>query len=159
MTRFESSLFNASNVVAFLVFKLVPMKTIPFIRFGLVFALIFWMSPAFALNLNLPYGTLNSDFSVTTRVGTFPNLIRYGPRPASGTIPAHFHGSGIIIIDFNTVRGNAHAARVFRSTGSRQVDNVLIDTLQQWRVQPRTVYKIHVPVTITGHGRVLLGNR
>lgn len=126
-------------------------------RFVLLFALLCCVSPAFALNLNLPYGTLNPDFSVTTRVGTFPNLIRYSTRPAPGALPTHFQGRGIIILDLNTVRGTVNAARVFRSTGSTLVDNVLINTLQQWRIQPRTIYKLHVPVTISGRGRISFG--
>lgn len=135
------------------------MKTTSLIRFLMLLAVLSCLPEAPALNLNLPYGTLNADFSVTTRVGTFPNLVRSSPRPAlrPGTLPPYFRGSGIFIIDLNTVRGTVNAARVFRSTGSREVDNLLIDTLQQWRIQPRTIYKLHVPVTVTSRGRFVFG--
>jgi hypothetical protein len=133
------------------------MKTSSLIRFVSTLALVCCVSRASAMNLNLPYGMLNSDFSIATRVGTFPNFVRYAPRPARGDLPAHFQGSGIFIIDLNTVRGIVDAARVFRSTGNRQVDNALINTLQKWRIQPRTIYKLHVPVTVTSTGRVVLG--
>ena len=135
--------------------------TISLIRSILLLALICSASRAFALNLNLPYGTLNSDFSVKTRVGTFPNLIRSAPRPVlpPGPLPSHFHGSGVFVLDLDTVRGIVNAARILRSTGSKQVDDVLIATLQQWRIQPRTIYKLHVPVTVTARGRFMFGER
>ena len=133
--------------------------TTSFIRFILLLALMCSTSRAFAVNLNLPYGALNRDFSVKTRVGTFPNLIRSAPRPVMppGTLPAHFRGSGVFVLDLNTVQGTVNAARVLRSTGSRQVDNILIETLQQWRIQPRTIYKLHVPVAVAARGRVVFG--
>src|SRR5437870_1079530 len=77
-------------------------------------------SRALAINLNLPYGTLNPNFSVTTRLGTFPNLIRNSPRPVlpPGTLPRHFRGSGVFILDLNTVRGTVGAVRILHSTGN-----------------------------------------
>ena len=135
------------------------MTTTSLIRFLLLLAVLSCLPEAPALNLNLPYGTLNADFSVTTRVGTFPKSRqkRSATGPATGRVAAYFRGSGIFIIDLNTVRGTVNAARVFRSTGSREVDNILIDTLQQWRIQPRTIYKLHVPVTVTSRGRFVFG--
>lgn len=136
-------------------------RTISLIGSAVLLALICSAPRVFALNLNLPYGTLNSDFSVKTRLGTFPNFIRSSPRPVvpRGMLPPHFQGSGVFILDLNTVRGSVNAARVFRSTGSRQVDNILIETLQQWRIQPRTIYKLHVPVTVTARGKFVFGEQ
>ena len=134
--------------------------TTSFIRFILLLALMCSTSRAFAVNLNLPYGTLNSDFSVKMRVGTFPNLIRSAPRPVlpPGPLPSRFHGNGVFVLDLNTVRGTVNAARILRSTGSKQVDDVLIQTLQQWRIQPRTIYKLHVPVRVIAPGKFVFGS-
>ena len=129
------------------------------IRFALVCSLICSAAPGFATTLNLPYGTLNRDFSVTTRVGTFPNLIRAAPRPAPGIFPGGFRGHGVFILDLNTARGFVNAVRILESTGSEQADNVLLKTLQQWRVQPRTIYKLHVPVNVTSRGKFVFGSQ
>src|SRR2546430_2776144 len=131
-----------------------------FISLLLLAVLILPGSPALAVNLNLPYGTLNSDFSIETRVGNFPNLIRSSPRPVlqPGTLPRHFRASGVFILDLNTVRGTVNAVRILRSTGNDQVNDVLLKTLQQWRIQPRTIYKLHVPVRVIAPGKFVFGS-
>ncbi len=131
---------------------------IRFLAFVLPFA--FWFgSTASALTLNLPYGTLTPGFGIKTRVGTFDHAVLYSPSPVvpPGTIPPRFHGRGVFILDLNTARGTVNAARVFKSTGNQQVDAALVVELQKWRVRPRMIYKLYVPVTVTTPGKFVFG--
>jgi len=49
------------------------------------------------------------------------------------------------------------AAAISISSVTALTPNLPAGTLQQWRVQPRTVYKLYVPVRISG-GKVHLGS-
>jgi TonB family protein len=106
------------------------------------------------LTPNLPAGTLTPNFGIMTRLGTFEHAINYGPVP---NVPRQWHGSGVVILDLSVRTGLVDVARIWQSTGVKEIDNALLTTLQQWRVQPRTVYKLYVPVRISG-GRVHLGS-
>jgi hypothetical protein len=107
-----------------------------------------------ALTPNLPAGTLTPNFSIMTRLGTFEHAINYGPVP---NVPRNWQGSGVVILDLSVRTGLVDVARIWQSTGVKEIDDVLVATLQQWRVRPRTVYKLYVPVRISG-GRVHLGS-
>ena len=128
--------------------------------FGLIIALVGSSTSTFAFTLNLPAGTLTPGFGIKTRVGTFDGAVVYAPRPAlpRAALPRHFRGHGVFILDLNTTRGYVNVARVFKSTGSEQVDSAIVATLQQWRVQPRMIYKLYVPVTVTSGGKLLFGS-
>ena len=89
-----------------------------------------------------------------TRLGTFEHAINYGPVPK---IPNHLSGRGVVILDLSVRTGIVDFARIWQSTGVKEIDDALVATLQQWRVQPRTVYKLYVPVRID-RGRVHLGS-
>lgn len=112
------------------------------------------IGPAFSLTPNIPGGTLTPNLGIITRLGTFQHAINYGPIP---NIPHQWSGRGIIILDLSVRTGYVDMARVWQSTGSKEIDDALIATLQQWRVQPRICYKLYVPVTIH-RGRVQLGS-
>ena len=112
-----------------------------------------------ALTPNLPAGTLTPAFGIMTRLGTFEHAINYGPIPriSPGAMPHHWSGHGVVILDLSVRTGIVDVARIWRSTSVKEVDDALVATLQQWRVQPRTVYKLYVPVRIRD-GRVHLGS-
>lgn len=110
-----------------------------------------------ALTPNIPAGTLTPNFAVITRLGTFQRAINYGPVPRIPPVPHHWQGQAIVILDLSVRTGYVDVARIWQSTGSKEVDDALIATLQQWRVQPRICYKLYVPITISG-GNVRLGS-
>jgi TonB family protein len=110
-----------------------------------------------ALTPNLPAGTLTPAFGVMTRLGTFEHAINYGPIPKMPPSAQHWSGRGVVILDLSVSTGLVDVARIWQSTGMKEVDDALVATLQHWRVQPRIVYKVYVPVTISG-GRVRLGS-
>ncbi|MEP7014974.1 MAG: energy transducer TonB [Verrucomicrobiota bacterium] len=112
-----------------------------------------------ALALNLPSGTLTPGFGITTSSGNFDHAVQYSPSPVlpAGVIPPHFQGRGVFILDLQTARGFVVAARVLKSTGNKQVDAALIATLQKWRVSPRMIYKLYVPVSVTAPGTFVFG--
>lgn len=110
-------------------------------------------SPVWALTPNLPAGTLTPNFGIMTRLGTFDHGVNYAPVPQ---VPRHWNGSGVVILDLSVRTGIVDVARIWQSTGSKEMDDAFVATLQQWRVQPRTVYKLYVPFRISG-GRVHLG--
>ena len=116
-------------------------------------------SSSFGILLNLPYGTLTPGFGITTRVGTFDHAVLYHPVPSSlpGSLPAGFQGRGVFILDLNSARGHVNVARVFKSTGNRLADEALVAALQTWRVKPRIIYKLYVPVTVTAPGKFSFG--
>ena len=107
-----------------------------------------------ALTPNIPAGTLTPNFGIITRLGRFERAINYAPVP---NMPRPWSGRGVVILDLSVRTGYVDMARVWQSTGSKEIDDALIATLQQWRVQPRICYKLYVPVTIQG-GRVQLGS-
>jgi len=119
--------------------------------------LIVSSGPVLALTPNIPAGTLTPNFAVMTRLGTFQRAINYGPIPRIPPVPHHWHGQCIVILDLSVRTGYVDFARMWQSTGSKEVDDALVATLQQWRVQPRICYKLYVPVTISG-GNVKLGS-
>ena len=126
------------------------MKSIPIILLSVIIS----VSSARALTPNLPAGTLTPDFGIMTRLGTSERAIVYGPVPK---VPRHWNGSGVVILDLSVRTGLVDIARIWQSTGVKEVDDALVATLQQWRVKPRTVYKLYVPVKISG-GHVHLGS-
>jgi TonB family protein len=126
------------------------MKSIPLILMPVLISI----SSVRALTPNLPSGTLTPDFGIMTRLGTFEHAINYGPVPK---VPRHWNGSGVVILDLSVRTGLMDNARIWQSTGVKEIDDALVATLQQWRVQPRSVYKLYVPVKISA-GKVHLGS-
>jgi len=115
--------------------------------------LIVAAGPVCALTPNLPAGTLTPNFGIMTGLGTFEHGVNYAPVPR---VPRHWTGSGVVILDLSVRTGIVDVARIWQSTGSKEIDDAFVATLQQWRVQPRTVYKLYIPFRIRG-GRVHLG--
>ena len=109
---------------------------------------------ALALTPNIPAGTLTPNYGIITRLGTFQHAINYGPVPKipPGAIPHQWSGHAIVILDLSVRTGYVDLARIWQSTGVKEIDDALIATLQQWRVQPRIAYKLYVPVTISTGG-------
>ena len=120
----------------------------------LLLSLLISSSPGFALTPNIPAGTLTPSYAIITRLGRFEHAINYGPVPR---VPHHWRGQGVVILDLSVRTGYVDMARIWQSTGSKEIDDALIATLQQWRVQPRLCYKLYVPVTVSG-GSVRLGS-
>ena len=110
--------------------------------------------PTFSLTPNIPAGTLTPNLGIITRLGSFDHAVNYAPVP---NIPRQWSGRGVVILDLSVRTGYVDMARIWQSTGSKEIDDALVATLQQWRVQPRICYKLYVPVTIHG-GRVQLGS-
>ena len=123
-------------------------------------ALFFLVAPAaWALTPNIPAGILNPDLSVSTQFGRLDRVVRQGPtpvlHPALARLALSRRGSFIIEIDVAT--GLARDVRVFRSTGSAEVDDAIMRTLRHWRFRPRSVHKLTVPIRFDRSGRVRLG--
>lgn len=116
--------------------------------------LAFSVGSAHALIPNIPAGTLTPNFGIMTRLGTFEHAINYGPVP---TIPHHWSGRGVVILELSVRTGIVDVARIWQSTGVKEIDDALVATFQQWRIKPRTVYKLYVPVRID-RGRAHLGS-
>jgi outer membrane biosynthesis protein TonB len=72
-------------------------------------------------------------------------------------MPRHWNGHGVVILDLSVRTGIVDVARIWQSTRVKEIDDALVATLQQWRVQPRTVYKLYVPVMISA-GKVHFGS-
>jgi hypothetical protein len=121
--------------------------------------LAFSAGSAHALIPNLPAGTLTPNFGIMTRLGTFEHAINYGPIPKipPNAMPRHWNGHGVVILDLSVRTGIVDVARIWQSTRVKEIDDALVATLQQWRVQPRTVYKLYVPVMISA-GKVHFGS-
>jgi hypothetical protein len=107
-----------------------------------------------ALTPNIPAGTLTPTLGIITRLGTFERAVSYAPVPK---IPRHWSGNGVVILDLSVRTGLVDVARIWQSTGAKDIDDALVATLQQWRIQPRTVYKLYVPVRIY-RGQIHLGS-
>jgi TonB family protein len=110
-----------------------------------------------ALTPNIPAGTLTPDFGIMTRLGTFEHAVGYGPIPRVPPTMQHWSGQGVVILDLSVRTGLVDIARIWQSTGATEIDDALVATLQQWRVKPRTVYKLYVPVKVS-RGKVHLGS-
>jgi len=123
-------------------------------RAFLLLTLVITGQTGFALTPNIPAGTLTPNFGIITRLGRFEHAVNYAPVP---NIPRDWSGRGIVILDLSVRTGYVDMARVWQSTGSKEIDDLLITTLQQWQVQPRICYKLYVPIRIHG-GRVQLGS-
>jgi outer membrane biosynthesis protein TonB len=125
----------------------------------ILLVLVLITQASFALTPNIPAGTLTPDFGIITRLGTFQHAINYGPIPRipPGAVPQRWRGQGVVILDLSVRTGYVDFARIWQSTGVKEIDDALIATLQHWRVQPRIAYKLYVPVTISA-GSVRLGS-
>lgn len=125
----------------------------------IVFMGLAWCGPSSfgGMTVNVPHGTLTPGNVIQTRLGTFKNSVYNSPSPAMPAgVPAGFKGRGVFILDLNVARGFVNVARVFKSTGNKQIDAALVASLQQWRVTPRMIHKLYVPVTVTG-GKFVFG--
>jgi TonB family protein len=114
-------------------------------------------SPALALTPNLPAGTLGPDMVVQTRLGPMPNVILSAPRPK--VLPVHIPTRGVYAVDLSVATGLVYSARVLKSSGSKAIDQAVLEALQQWRFHARTIYKLIVPIDFTLRGAILGGRR
>lgn len=56
-------------------------------------------------------------------------------------------GKGDYLITFNPRTGVAQEVLVVRSAGYTVLDRAAINSLRQWKVKPKTVERVHVPIT------------
>lgn len=116
---------------------------------------LFVTSSAFALQPNPPAGSLLSGMVVQTRFGPMDPIL-VAPRPV--VPPGHYLRSrGVYAVEIALVTGWVPAVRVLQSSGDSVVDNVVIQTLQQWRFRPRLIYKLIVPIEFRGRHAILGG--
>jgi hypothetical protein len=116
-----------------------------------------WAGTAAPLVPNLPSGTLTPNFEIVSRLGTFPNGVVSSPRPSlPPSLPRRWQSAGVIVLDLSPRSGYVDNARVLQTTGIREVDDLLISAMMQWRIRPHTVYKLYVPVRITA-GKIYFG--
>jgi hypothetical protein len=112
-------------------------------------------SPLFALQPNPPSGSLLPGGVVQTRFGPMDAIVQ-APRPI---VPAghYVQSRGVYAVEVALVTGWVPAVRVLESCGDPVVDNVVLQTLQQWRFRPRTIYKLIVPIEFAGSHAILGG--
>jgi TonB family protein len=111
-------------------------------------------SPVLALTPNLPAGSLGPNMIVQTRLGPMANCVVYAPRPVIP--PAGGDTRGVYAIDIAVSTGYVYSARVLQSSGNKFVDEAVLDTLRTWRIRPRSIYKLIIPIKFHGR-RVTLG--
>ena len=126
-------------------------------RTFLLCCLLALASPALALTPNLPAGTLGPDMVVQTRLGPMPNVILYAPRPK--VLPVHVPTRGVYAVDLSVATGLVYSERVLQSSGSKAIDQAVLEALLQWRFRARTIYKLIVPIDFTRTGAILGGKR
>ena len=114
-------------------------------------------SRALALTPNLPAGTLAPGMVVETRLGPMQSIILYAPRPT--ILPVRVPTRGVYAVDLSVVTGVVYSARVLQSSGSRAIDQAVLEALRQWRFRGRTIYKLIVPIDFTHKGAVLGARR
>jgi len=114
-------------------------------------------SRAVALTPNLPAGTLGPDMVVETRLGPLSSVILYAPRPV--ILPERVQTRGVYAVDLSVATGLVYSARVLKSSGSKAIDQAVLEALQQWRFRARTIYKLIVPIDFTRTGAVLGARR
>src|ERR1700730_17207731 len=126
-------------------------------RTFLLCCLLALASPALALTPNLPAGTLGPDMVVQPRLGPMPNVILYAPRPVIG--PMHVPSRGVYAVDLSIATRLVYSERVLQSSGSKAIDQAVLEALLQWRFRARTIYKLIVPIDFTRTGAILGGKR
>jgi TonB family protein len=114
-------------------------------------------SRALAFTPNLPAGTLGPGMVVETRLGPMPSIILYAPRPI--VLPVPVPTRGVYAVDLSVATGIVYSARVLKSSGSKAIDQAVLEALQQWRFRARTIYKLIVPIDFTRKGAVLGARR
>ena len=105
---------------------------------------------AYALTPNIPYGDVSSHLVINTRVGAMHNAVRYAPQPVlpPGIPRPLAPGHGVFAVDVGIVTGYPLDVRVLKSTGSKPIDNIVVETLRKWRFSPRSVSKAIIPVDV-----------
>jgi TonB family protein len=58
------------------------------------------------------------------------------------------HGSGLVEMDVDFETGRVTAARMLKSTGSAQSDEVVLAEFRKWQFKPRTVRRVKTPITL-----------
>ena len=90
------------------------------------------------------------------RDGSVRALAIYAPRPQYPyeARARHIFGAGVAIlaVDWNT--GFVKSAAMGASTGSAILDNAALDAFRKWQFQPRTVWKVRIPIRFTMGGSV-----
>jgi hypothetical protein len=117
------------------------------LRVALVLAV---QSSAHAVTPNLSAGTVTSQLVINTRTGPVYNAVRYAPHPVlpPGLLRSAIPGHGVFAVDVGIVTGYPVDVRVLQSTGSKPVDNIVVETLRKWRFRPRSVYKAIVRLDV-----------
>src|ERR1700730_3348309 len=110
-------------------------------------------SRALALTPNLPAGTPGTGMVVETRLGPMTSIILYAPRPIIP--PVRVPTRGVYAVDLSVVTGVVYSARVLKSSGSKAIDQAVLEVLQQWRFRGRTIYKLIVPIDFNRTGAIL----
>lgn len=107
-------------------------------------------SSADAITPNLPAGRVTSQLVITTRTGPVYNALRYAPHAVlpSGLLRSAIPGRGVFAVDVGIVTGYPVDVRILQSTGSKGLDNIVVETLRKWRFRPRSVSKAIVPLDV-----------
>ena len=61
----------------------------------------------------------------------------------------HLHGSGIFSLDIDVDSGQVIDVTVFKSTGSKLLDDSAVETLRRWEFRPHTLVGAKVPINFT----------
>jgi TonB family protein len=90
---------------------------------------------------------------VDTRTGPLYHAVLYAPLPFVPAGVPH-HGYGVYAIDMDS-DGLPADARVVRSSGSPALDQAAVAALGEWRLRPRAVYKLTIPIRFDSTATVL----
>jgi TonB family protein len=58
-------------------------------------------------------------------------------------------GKGNYLVAFNSKTGAVQDVLIVRSAGSTVLDKAVMDSLRHWKVKPKTIEKVYVPVTFS----------
>src|SRR2546429_9650933 len=67
----------------------------------------------------------------------------------------HVTGTGRVVMHIERSTGKVISCEMELSTGSRILDEAVLDAFRQWRFKPRTIAGARVPITFSMSGQVL----
>jgi TonB family protein len=63
---------------------------------------------------------------------------------------ARIKGSGVFEIEFNYESGQVRQVHIVQSTGNDTLDRDTVFALRRWRIKPRSVHTLRLPITFGG---------